>query len=369
MLATVRLAPLWRAETFTRKLTSLLSLRWSPSDEALEKAARETFLEEVFGADDDFGPQFFRLLIWHSSRAWNLSSLTEHDIKRAEALETFTVLTRRRLRKSSSSPLSLRLAARNLLIPLTAMPMVAKIPVISLKNYLEVHSTFSFSAIRRSNHKHSDSLISLLYEILFLQQKIAIALDEFARLVTFAFHQKKEAALINAEATAIINADVIFAYLKSSFEKTISLVGLGYSKPNLDNHKTHKARYNALLELIPLKAKSTHYGAFFLENLSSENLEELNKYRSGLLHKRGIADLQPHNYVSPKSGEIPFQKIFAVLHEHHAKNTAVLLCGLALLVDELVELDPPDFPPEELHKLFALEEIESWFKNFGNTSD
>jgi hypothetical protein len=83
-----------------------------------------------------------------------------------------------------------------------------------------------------------------------------------------------------------------------------------------------------------------------LEFLTSKNLEELNNYRTGLLHKKGIADLQPHNYVGVKPEDLPIAKIYHVLHEQHAKNTAMLLCALALLTDELVSADPPTLDQE-----------------------
>jgi hypothetical protein len=93
-----------------------------------------------------------------------------------------------------------------------------------------------------------------------------------------------------------------------------------------------------------------------------------------LLHKRGIADLQPHNYASIGAKLLPFRKVFAVLHEQHAKNTAVLLCGLALLTDKLVELDPPDITQDDLRSIFTTDDLAQVFHlavnstNFTNKS-
>lgn len=81
---------------------------------------------------------------------------------------------------------------------------------------------------------------------------------------------------------------------------------------------------------------------------SSDNLDELNSYRSGLLHKKGIADLQPHTYVDKKADSLPLLKIFNVIHEQHSKNTTALIGALALLTDKLVELDFPDVKFEEI---------------------
>lgn len=364
MFAAVRTAPLWRCESLSRKIRCILSLKWIPDTEALKAAGRELFLHEVFGEEEDFGPQFFRLSAWHESRNWDLAGLTEHDNKRVEALEAFTVLTRMRLSKfRSSPPLNLHLAIRNPILPITAIPMVAKIPVISFQYFLNIHATFAFASIRRSGHDQTDALISFLYELLFLQQKIAIALHEYIRLSAFSLTDKKDAALINAEVDAIMGADLIFSYLKASLEKTVAMTGLVFGIRNLESMKTHKSRYAALVAAIPEFQKNTPYGIFFLEFVKSENLQELNSYRSGLLHKRGIADLQPHNYVSKESKLVPFRKIFSILHEQHAKNTGVLLSALALLTDKLVEIDPPDMSQDDLRMIFSQDEMAEWWEN------
>ena len=349
MFARVETFPLWRGESFSRKLQSLAKLRWSPSSESIRAATESCFLDEVFGYDGDLGPKLFQLHRWHQSQPWNFDALTERDIARAEALETFTILTRLRLASGRSlPPLNLNLADRSPLIAVLAFPMIVKIPVVSFQHFLEIHSTFAFNMIRRAGYAHADDVIDYLYELLFLQQKIAIALHEFVRLVAFAQGKKRNAALINAEVTAILGADQIFAYLKASLEKTVILVGLVCGATNLDSKKTHKAKLEALSKALPPRAANTPYGAFLLEYVKSEKLEELNSYRSGLLHKKGIADLQPHNFVGKDARSVPFMKIFAVLHEQHAKNTAVLLSALALLTDVLVELDPPTITQDEL---------------------
>lgn len=226
--------------------------------------------------------------------------------------------------------------------------MIPKIPIISFQYFLDVHSTFAFAAIRGARLPHSDRIIAYLYEVLFLQQKIAIALHEFARLAAFAGSEKERNLLINAEVDAIMGADAIFSYLKASVEKTIALVGLAFGIDNLDSKKTHERRLAALHAGIPQLYRDTFYCDFLLEFVKSENIEEINKYRLGLLHKMGIADLQPHNYVAVDVHKLPFRRLLDLLLEQHAKNTAVLLSALALLTDKLVEASPPAISQETL---------------------
>lgn len=181
-----------------------------------------------------------------------------------------------------------------------------------------------------------------MYEVLYLQQKTAIALHEFLLQINYAEEHKNDALFINAELSAIMNADLIFSYLKATVEKIIVIVGLTHGIKNIDSKNTHKSKMTALKDGLPQKLFDLYYFQFMFDLFSSDNLDELNNYRSGLLHKRGISDLQPHNYVNKKADSIPLKKIFGVVQEQHAKNTAALLGALALLTDNLVELDFPD---------------------------
>ena len=75
--------------------------------------------------------------------------------------------------------------------------------------------------------------------------------------------------------------------------------------------------------------------------VSPANLEELNNYRNGLLHKKGLGLLQPHSYVGKGIEEVQFRELFLDLHAQHTRNSIVIICALAILTDKLVELDPP----------------------------
>jgi hypothetical protein len=338
----VRTWTIWNAQPFHLKLLALLKLRWRPPLSQLQDVAQSILMDEVFGTPKDLGPWLFDLTHWHQSQSWSLDSLNPQDSIRADALDALTVLTQIRLSNVKSEPTqNLELAERTPLLMALPYPMAVKIPVISFQHFLQINSRFAFNSIRSANHPNAEDLVAYLYELLFIQQKIATALNDFLRLAAYAGVQKEASSLLNAEVDAIMGADLVFSYLKASLEKIVALTGLIYGITNLDSQKTHSKKLNILTNRISTSAKETPYGVFLLEFLTPKNLEELNQYRTGLLHKKGIADLQPHNYVGVKPGELPFAKIFNVLHEQHAKNTSMLLCALALLTDELVSRDPP----------------------------
>jgi len=341
LTAVVERKQLWKDEPVTRKLLCLLRRHWEPREEKVIAAATRILVKEVFGDTEDFGDEIFDLMVMHSNLKWDFSCLTPDDLSRASALEAFSVGTFLRLSADRTiPPLNLQLARRDFLLCTLAFPMVGKIPVQSLRWFLAIHARFAFNEIRRSGHVHGDALVSFLYEILLLQQKTAIGLREYLGRAACVVEEKGDATLINAEVDAIMGADLVFPYLKASVEKTMSLIGYTHNIPDLDSKKDHKARLRALAERVPENIQQQGYYRLIMEFVKSESLEELNSYRTGLLHKRGIADLQPHNYVGRNARSLPFQKIYAVLYEQHANNTAVLLAALALLTDQLVRLVP-----------------------------
>lgn len=340
---------IWNEKSKFEKLKALLT-RWKPSEIEIQKRAKEVFENEIFGSESDYGHRLFELNYWHNSNEWDFSFLSSFDEVRANALDAFTGLTFLRFRDISSPHLHLNLGSRSTTMAFLIYPMIVKIPIISFQYYLHVHARYTFNSIRKSNHAHADDIIAYLYEILFIQQKIAISLHEYLRLTDYAQRQKKDALLINAEVNAIMGADLVFSYLKASVEKIVILLGLTHGISNLESKKTHKSKIDALDKGIPTTIKEKcYYWGFVFNFISSENLDELNSYRSGILHKKGIADLQPHNYVG-KGKEViqTLQKIFSVLHEQHVTNTGVLLGVLALLTDNLAILDPPQFSFDDM---------------------
>lgn len=343
LCAVVHPGPLWRNQSIRQKLVALLRHSWSPAPEDMRVAAEKTFLQDVFGEDEDFGPDLLKIMTWHGYRTWNLSSSNADDTRKAEALAAHAIAARMHFTQilSSVPPLNLRLTQRCPQLCPLAYAMAVKVPMITMRYFIEIHAAYTFNEIRAAGLPQADEIISYLYDVLFLQQKTAVAILEYLKLAERTKNEKQTATLTHTELHGIMYADLLVSYLKSSVEKTLALVAATHSIPSLDSKKTHKAKLDALDRLLPLPAKTTFYGDFLLEMVQSENFTALNNYRSGLLHKRGISDLQPHSYVGVPAASLPSGRVFELLHEHHSRNSAALLAALAMLTDELVRRAPP----------------------------
>lgn len=338
----------WEKETLAKKIKSIFSLKYIPTEEILEIAGKETIMESIFGKKEDYAEELYRINFWHNSQKWKFDKLTEFDVKRADAIASLAVLIRTKHREVTSKYLHLNIAEKSKDICILLHPMVIKTPVVSIQYYLELHCAFTFNEIRKANYQEADDLISYIYELQYIQQKIALTLHEFLYLIDYNEKQKGTSLLLRAELSAIICAETVFSYLKASIEKTIVVIGLIYGIKNLESKKTHKSKLDALENGIPENSKKQFYYQFIMEFIKSENLDELNNFRTGILHKKGISDLQPHNYVGKGAESLPLKKIFEILVEQQSKNTAVLIGTYSLLTDELVKINPPNISPFEL---------------------
>lgn len=145
-----------------------------------------------------------------------------------------------------------------------------------------------------------------------------------------------------------ITAESLISYLKATVEKIIILIGYTFKDSSIESKKTHKSKITALKKIIPESTKKNLYYQFIEELISTENLELLNKYRTGILHKRGIANLLPHKFYANNNSKETFTPLFKDLHEQHCKNSIILISALALLTDELVKVNKPDFSMADL---------------------
>ncbi|MDD5359652.1 MAG: hypothetical protein PHI79_06370 [Sulfurovaceae bacterium] len=338
--ATIPFETIWENESFRNKILAFLKLKWNPEQDLLEKIAKDIFIEEIFGEPEDLAEGLFDLMNWHFSQDWESDNLTEIDIEKAKALEAMTSLTNKRYWELDSLNLNLKLVLKAPLVCSLICPVVAKVPIISIRYYIHIHIRYAFNSIRRSKHKYSDEIIAYMYEILVLQQKTAIAFHTLIKLIVNL--DTKVSILHKNDIDAIMNIDIIVTNLKSSIEKMIVLVGYIYHIANLEDKKTHKAKLQALNNQIPDLVKRQWYYQFFEKFISSDQINLLNQYRTGQLHKKGISIFQPHNYFGKDSVQ-SLSKIFYELHDQHSKNSAIMIAASALLTDELVKLDKPSF--------------------------
>ena len=346
---------IWREESIARKIRTILTRRWIINEDKIFENAKNTLIADIFGGKEDYGDKLFQLVIWHQSRKWDLSSLTEADLEKAQSISTTTALTRQRFIGLHYSLLNLHLGERSPTIAYLSFPMVVKIPVIAIRYYVDIEYYNTFNAIRKSKHSKADELISYIYEIAFIQQKIAIALHEFLRMADYARKNKKNAILINAEVDAIRELDAVIVNLKSSIEKIITLIGLTHEISRIDEKGRHQVKMSALKRGLPKMVTDAYYWELIEDFLNAENVEKITNLRTGLLHKRGLSSLQPHSYIGKASNENPFMEIFFQLHEQHSKNTVVFISALAILTDKLVSIDPPSSQEQLELMMFASE--------------
>ncbi|MDQ8052290.1 MAG: hypothetical protein REI78_04650 [Pedobacter sp.] len=346
-IATIYVKPLWKKTPIVKKVLAILTKSWKPSEEVMQKEA-ELIFSKIFGGINDYGPVISKLMQWHQTQHWEIQHVTETDREKARGLDTMTIMNQMQMNRLDSPLLKLNLAKRVPLMCTLTQGMVAKIPVCAMQYHLDIDSLFAFDSIRKANHQNAEELIAYIYEIIFIQHKIFDSLLTYLKLYQEIMGKKQDSSMLVAEFKTIKEADIIFTYLKASIEKTVALLAAIFNIKKLDEKKTHKQRLGQLNRELPEFVKDVPYFGFVWKFISSENLDELNKYRTGLLHKRGISDLQPHSYVGMKPNDLPLMKVYNVLHEQHSINTAVLLGVLALLTDELVKLDRPTILPWDI---------------------
>ena len=347
-IAFVGTEKIWTQETFTKKLKSLISFKWQPSEHLLDRISREVFYEQIFGYPSDYNSELFKINYWHNSKEWDLSSLTDEDTKKADSLDILAIALSNKHRNITSNYLHLHLFDKVPIVCTLLHPMVVKVPVTSIQYCIEIHNAFAFNEIRYSEIENSDNIISYIYELQNLQIKTALSLHELIYLIDYNEKNKGKALLIQAEISAISEAESIVNYLKATIEKIIVILGLIFNLKNLETKKTHKAKLDALDKVIPEKVKTLFYYELIEDLIKSESIEELNNFRTGLLHKKGISNLQPHSFVGQEAKDAPLKQTLSFLIEQHSKNSAVLISTYALLTDKLVELKRPSIKFEDL---------------------
>lgn len=342
-VVTIPIQQIWKRDSRWKRIKAILRLNYQPDEYLIQKIAEEIFIEEFFGTIEDLAKPLFDLMVWHQNRKWELNNLSSEDQEKADALEAMTNLSRKRYWKYTSPDLNLRLVQKQPIIAPLVYPVVAKTPVRSIQYFVDVHSRFAFNSIRKSKHKYASDLISYLYELLIIQQKVVISLHSLIRIIDNARTDKLNSILIKSEIDASLNIDSIVTYLKSSIEKSITLIGYTFCIPKLEDKKEHKKRISALENGIPDTTKQQPYYHFIDEYISSKRLEELNRFRTGILHKKGISTIQPHSFYRDNEAYKKIIDVFHFLFDQHCKNSTILIASLALLTDELVKLDKPDF--------------------------
>jgi hypothetical protein len=344
----VPIQQIWTQDSFWNKAKSIIKMNYIPDKNLVRMLADKIFIEDYFGKKEDLSIPLFDLMVWHQNRQWELNHLIDSDNIKADALEAMSALSRRRYREYTSPNLDLKLAPKHPAIGYYIFSLVAKTPIRSIRYFVDVHSRYTFNSIRKSNHKYANDIISYLYEILIIHQKTANSLHSLVKLIHSSQNNKKDALLLKNEIDASMTIDTVISYLKASIEKNVSLIGYTFNISKLESKKEHKKRLSALRQGIPDIVKKQPYYQYVEEYISSKRLEELNKLRTGILHKKGIASIQPHSFYQNENAYKELSKLFHFLLDQHSINSTILIKSLCLLTDELVKLDKPEFKLNEI---------------------
>lgn len=339
IVAVLNLVEIFRRQPLKTKLLSIIKWRWeTPSNDEMVSITESVLLDDLFGTDLDFGPTLLRINRTVGNRKWDMGALTKLDDQKAMALWVHAAAARLYYRGVETEPtLHLNLAMRNYDIAQLALPIAHLFPVTSMAYFIQLNTGYAFNSIRRFVPANADRMIALLYEILFLQQKIAVGLNEYLFLANNVQKKKASTVLTQYEVKAIMHADLLFVHLKASIEKSVALIGTIYGVDNIMDKKRHKQRVEAVAARMPDNIRNQAYGKLVLEFIDEAGHEQLGKYRTGILHKLGMKELQPHTYVGVAPEKLPFLKLFEILQEQHAKNSMIILSALALLTDEIMQ--------------------------------
>ena len=351
-IAIVPAKRLWRQEPLRNKVKAILKLKYVPDTDIVQKVANQIFLEDLFGTKENLSDALFDLMIWHFDQPWKLSHLADRDNERSDALEASIMIERRRHWDATSPNLYLNLYRRQPLITQLVYPIVVKAPVRSILYFIELHSRFTFNSIRSAHHPFADDLIAYLYEIILINIKVAGKLHSIIQTVRKIQTGKKDNLLLREEVDALSDVEICINSIKAIIEKLIAFLGYTHNIKGIEDKKDHKSRLRTLDQHIPEQVKSQPAYLFFSGCISSNQLQTLNSYRTGILHKKGFSKNQPQAYYNNDKSAHNLLANFNFIHDYHCKSSAMIVAGLSLLTDEIIRLQPlEEFPNLPLNSL------------------
>lgn len=356
LIVKVDVVEAWKKEKFLIKFKSLFFLGYKPSSHIVSKLLINNLNEDYFGNYWDFSEAIREVILWHYSLPNNIENLNDSDQECTHGIESSGVITRFRLfpyRKTGEFNLSL--FSKYPHICLLISPMVAKFPVRSIKNHLDLDFYFAFNEIRKAKHPCADELIRLTYDLFLIQHKITLGRIDLSELIEKSDKSTSDLSIYSVDAVRIF--DGLIAYLKATIEKATCLLGLIYEIKDLDSKGKHQARMNSLNKKIPQIVKDQYYWDFIMDQLDYKKLEPLNNFRTGILHKKGISKTQPHNLIKDKENN-NLKEFYQFVTTQHTNNTAMLICVFAIFTDKLVEIQKPDFSFNDIPIIELLQYIE-----------
>ena len=347
LTAIVYAKDLWDKHPLSYRLKSLLKGVFQPSDEILFTEAESVLLESHFGSDSDFGRVLLQLTVAKETLPpMDDKVYSELDADRAHALQVMAYQHTNKLRQIESNfPLGLSLVDYGVEFAFLTVPMTVAVPVHSIRWFIDIDYLRAMFNIRRAIPDRGDQVGDYLYEVCILQVKTSAALDKIREATAETDSDKSDSLFGSSEIDIIVATDSVISYLKATTEKILMLLASAYGIPNLDSETKHKKRVAKLQKHLPNWTRKAYYFDTIWELLSADNLESLNNFRTGLLHKKGVSQLQPHSFVGIRPEDQPSRNLLQFSHEQHRRNSLALLCVLALVVDEIVQKKEPSFSP------------------------
>lgn len=348
LLITLSKREILKELAFIQKILFLLGLRHLISTEDMEcrigNLVTRIAHDEIFGYAPDFGKVLFTINVEISNKNWEVEKhLTLKDLEKADAIGSSNIIVRNRFIGLVSEPqLSMQLFDNDPEVCSTIVTMAPYVLVQSIRYFVDINLHYTFSAIRKSNHAKKDDLIAYIYELLDLQSKNAASLLDYLELCHTIQQKKGDSVLIKEEQDAVEKANLIILRLKSFIEKIMAFWGVVYRDTSVDSAGKHKTREKKINNYIRESYKKHPYYQLLTAYIKSESFADLDKYRTGILHKKGSSDMQPHSFAGKKFDDTPFRKLLAVIMEHRQRSSIALVSVLAVMTDELLKMESPE---------------------------
>lgn len=338
---------IWNALSWKQKVKAIFSSEWPPKCFNIAPMAKDVYLEEIFGGHSVISELLFDIGRQRETNTTEYKHLTPADLEKAHGLNSTAHLLLQKYKGFDSNPkfyieFEGEIDLQELLINISS-----KFPIYNVKYFLHVKVYFAFDEIRRLNISKADDIISALYDLLYLQQKISSSLFEAVGKMAkiHSARSKDKTNVLNYEQIGLgKELESIIVMQKSTIEKIIALLSLAYFEELNNLKKGSDSKVKRLENTIPEFLKASEYFHFLFKHLKRDGYQDLEDLRTKILHWVGEERLQPHSYMkrSLEENDILNLEIYNDVIRFHYLNTLALISCLAMLTDKFMILESPE---------------------------
>lgn len=337
----------WSELTTKQKFTAFFSNAWPPKDFDFKPLAKITFLMEIFGGLGSIPDLLYDIALQRESSILQYKFLTESDREKAISLNSSAQMLLNKYKNFySNPPYYLELEGEDGVDPEFLELLVnisSKFPIINLTYFVNVNCLFAFDEIRRVGFESADEAINLIYDILYIQQKISSSLFETVIYMKSVRKDKLDEKnyLIYDQIRLGKELEIIIINEKATIEKLIGLVSLLYTSKSATTKKGNDSKLKMLEKSIPERWKESEYSKFFFRHSNRDGYLSLEELRTNIVHLAGDERLQPHFFAKKSEEELLLLniEIFTEVHKYHESNTMAIVSALAMVTDVLMELE------------------------------